>query len=166
MNAKIYKGNVQPNPKEFKIWVNDEGTIRTWNGTEWVEATAGEGGGSGNGSGTEIKWEYYRIIGDYDNSELIRPAVACSQYAHHIDEYDDFISSDADIVSAITEIACTNIPFIFKSNNVEAIIDKGSWKLNFCEFQDIDEEYFNSTFSPITKDEFFTIEPIKTQLNV
>ena len=40
MNAKIYKGNVQPNPKEFKRWVNDEGTIRTWNGTEWVEATA------------------------------------------------------------------------------------------------------------------------------
>ena len=40
MNAKIYKGNIQPNPKEFKIWVNDEGTIRTWNGTEWIEATA------------------------------------------------------------------------------------------------------------------------------
>lgn len=42
MNAKIYNGNVQPNPKEFKIWVNDEGVIKTWNGIKWVEATAGE----------------------------------------------------------------------------------------------------------------------------
>ena len=49
MNSKIYNGNVQPNPKEFKIWVDDEGTIRTWNGTEWIEAASG--GGSGNGSG-------------------------------------------------------------------------------------------------------------------
>ena len=37
MNAKIYNGNIQPNHKEYKIWVNDEGIIKTWNGTEWVE---------------------------------------------------------------------------------------------------------------------------------
>lgn len=37
MNAKIYNGNVQPNHKEYKIWVNDEGIIKTWNGTEWIE---------------------------------------------------------------------------------------------------------------------------------
>lgn len=52
MNAKIYNGNIQPNPKEFKIWVNDEGTIKTWNGTKWVESAASSGGsGSGSGSG-------------------------------------------------------------------------------------------------------------------
>lgn len=53
MNAKIYNGNVQPNPKEFKIWVNDEGIIKTWNGTEWIEQSGGSGesGGSGSGSG-------------------------------------------------------------------------------------------------------------------
>lgn len=50
MNAKIYNGNVQPNPKEFKIWVNDEGLIKTWNGTEWVENTAGEGDSGSGGS--------------------------------------------------------------------------------------------------------------------
>lgn len=35
MNAKIYTGNIQPNPKEYKVWVNDEGTIQTWDGKEW-----------------------------------------------------------------------------------------------------------------------------------
>lgn len=32
MNTKLYIGNVQPNPKEFKVWVTDEGIIKTWNG--------------------------------------------------------------------------------------------------------------------------------------
>lgn len=54
MNAKIYNGNVQPNPKEYKIWVNDEGIIKTWNGTEWIEQSGdnGESSGSGSGSGS------------------------------------------------------------------------------------------------------------------
>ena len=65
MNAKIYNGNVQPNPKEFKIWVNNEGIIKTWNGTEWIEQSgassggSGESGGSGSGSGDE--WIYIRL---------------------------------------------------------------------------------------------------------
>lgn len=65
MNAKIYNGNVQPNPKEFKIWVNDEGTIKTWNGTEWVENTTGEGG---SGSGDSESWKYVDIT-NYTSTE-------------------------------------------------------------------------------------------------
>ena len=53
MNAKIYNGNVQPNPKEFKIWVNDEGIIKTWNGTEWIEQSEGSSGGE-NGNNVEF----------------------------------------------------------------------------------------------------------------
>lgn len=60
MNAKIYNGNVQPNHKEYKIWVNNEGIIKTWNGTEWIEQSGGSGesGGSGNGSGESDEWMY------------------------------------------------------------------------------------------------------------
>lgn len=64
MNAKIYNGNVQPNPKEFKIWVNDEGVIKTWNGTEWIEQSGGSGesGGSGSdSSGSEDNHTYLDI---------------------------------------------------------------------------------------------------------
>ena len=53
MNAKIYNGNIQPNPKEYKIWVNDEGVIKTWNGTEWIEQSEGSSGG-GNGNNVEF----------------------------------------------------------------------------------------------------------------
>lgn len=56
MNAKIYNGNVQPNHKEYKIWVNDEGIIKTWNGTEWIEQS-----GSGSGSGEASTFEYLDI---------------------------------------------------------------------------------------------------------
>lgn len=45
MNAKIYTGNIQPNPKEYKVWVNDEGVIKTWNG-EGYKPIEGDGGGS------------------------------------------------------------------------------------------------------------------------
>ena len=63
MNAKIYNGNVQPNHKEYKIWVNDEGIIKTWNGTEWVEQSGGSGesGGSSNGSNLKYLPKYYSI---------------------------------------------------------------------------------------------------------
>ena len=62
MNAKIYNGNVQPNHKEYKIWVNDEGIIKTWNGTEWIEQSGGgESGGSGSGSGLKYLPKYYSI---------------------------------------------------------------------------------------------------------
>lgn len=64
MNAKIYNGNVQPNPKEFKIWVNDEGVIKTWNGTEWIEQSGGSGeSGGGNGEASTIE---YLDISDWE----------------------------------------------------------------------------------------------------
>ena len=71
MNAKIYNGNVQPNHKEYKIWVNDEGTIKTWNGTEWIE----QSGGSGNGSSNDIEYTYLDLrdynLGENNNLYLL-----------------------------------------------------------------------------------------------
>lgn len=68
MNSKIYNGNVQPNPKEFKIWVDDEGTIKTWNGTEWIESASS--GGSGSGS-SDDKVIYYEVVdGTVTDSEV------------------------------------------------------------------------------------------------
>ena len=57
MNAKIYTGNVQPNHKEFKIWVNDEGLIKTWNGQKWVECSGG--------SSSDDKIIYYELHDGY-----------------------------------------------------------------------------------------------------
>ena len=57
MSAKIYTGNVQPNHKEFKIWVNDEGLIKTWDGQKWIECS---GGGS-----SDDKIIYYELHDGY-----------------------------------------------------------------------------------------------------
>lgn len=72
MNAKIYNGNVQPNHKEYKIWVNDEGVIKTWNGTEWIEQSGGSGesGGSGSGSGEIYTTKYYKFKSNFDRYDL------------------------------------------------------------------------------------------------
>lgn len=35
MSSKIYYGKIQPNPKEYKIWVDDKGVIRTFDGQKW-----------------------------------------------------------------------------------------------------------------------------------
>ena len=55
MNAKMYNGNIQPNHKEYKIWVNDEGIIKTWNGTKWVEQI-GTGDDNGGGETSKPRW--------------------------------------------------------------------------------------------------------------
>lgn len=77
MNAKIYNGNVQPNHKEYKIWVNDEGIIKTWNGTEWIEQSGGSGesSGSGSGSGEIYTTKYYKFKSNLDRSDYSVDAV-------------------------------------------------------------------------------------------
>lgn len=32
---KIFYGNIRPNPKESKIWVDVKGVIRTFDGQKW-----------------------------------------------------------------------------------------------------------------------------------
>ena len=96
MNAKIYNGNVQPNPKEYKIWVNDEGIIKTWNGTEWIEVAAGGSASGGSGeSGGESDFStpiYYETLIGADNAIidlLAYPALIKT----NIDGFTEFITS-------------------------------------------------------------------------
>ena len=128
MNAKIYNGNIQPNPKEFKIWVNDEGLIKTWNGTEWVEqsgASSGDGDSSGSGSGVEYTYLDLRgfdIGKNYDFLNIIPFAsfvnykgVIAGQDVHYIMAYGHLALVTGDLSSilglAINEsFMVTNIP--------------------------------------------------------
>lgn len=43
MNAKIYTGDVQPNAKEYKIWIDSKGSIKTYDTTQgtWSEVKGG-----------------------------------------------------------------------------------------------------------------------------
>lgn len=93
MNSKIYNGNVQPNPKEFKIWVDDEGTIRTWNGTEWIENTAGDGGSSGDGAFTyksrKVVWRVIDSTKFENNGDMFSVFLEILPIYSCVKEYDD-----------------------------------------------------------------------------
>lgn len=43
MNAKIYTGDIQPNAKEYKIWIDSKGSIKTYDTTQgtWSEVRGG-----------------------------------------------------------------------------------------------------------------------------
>ena len=51
---KVYQGNIQPNPKKYKIWVDDKGVIKTYNGSEWIENSTQGGSGSDSSDGSQI----------------------------------------------------------------------------------------------------------------
>lgn len=160
MNAKIYNGNVQPNPKEFKIWVNDEGLIKTWNGTKWVESS----GGSGSGSSDGVKWEYYKI--DWDKFDEINDY---ESLFHLVSEADAFNVSywGAEHVTTCIGEAFTDYTYSKIAGTNKAMFDisnlddyayeanKGSWIKN------IQVMYPNINISfivPITKDEFLIFD--------
>ena len=74
MNAKIYNGNVQPNHKEYKIWVNDEGIIKTWNGTKWIE----QSGGSGESGGGEASTVEYLDVSGRELTDTVKILLVAS----------------------------------------------------------------------------------------
>ena len=41
MNNNVYKGDVQPNHKEYSVWVDSKGVIKTFDGNEWKVASGG-----------------------------------------------------------------------------------------------------------------------------
>lgn len=159
MNAKIYNGNVQPNHKEYKIWVNDEGIIKTWNGTEWIEQS-GTSGGSGNGSGESFVWEYYKI--NDINTGLGQQSVYYCTYIHRMIDGDPSSeitmgSAGLNNVSTVKMIACNNTPLVMVFSEANIIYDNKSWKNNFLAITGYTEDEFNTILTPITKEEFFTI---------
>lgn len=136
MNAKIYNGNVQPNPKEFKIWVNDEGLIKTWNGTEWVEQSGGSGSGSGESAKPRSSWKYF----DLRNSTL--PSAMKKQLypmCFHIGRY---INTDNNSIIPFTMVYINDGYFDFTS---AAGVDTEGFTMGSDGSIITMEEFFNQT---------------------
>lgn len=158
MNAKIYNGNVQPNPKEFKVWVNDEGLIKTWNGTEWVEQSGGSGesGGSGNGSGDISTIEYLDVSGLDKTDSSIKLMIQLSISVKVSTEYGNMIAplayttvfKDLDTMIHNTSAICIN-------NSL--IVDDGMGDVTVGET--VKQIYPNIDAIPrITKEQFYNLE--------
>lgn len=41
MNNNVYKGDVQPNHKEYSVWIDSKGVIKTFDGNEWKVSSGG-----------------------------------------------------------------------------------------------------------------------------
>ena len=163
MNAKIYNGNVQPNHKEYKIWVNDEGIIKTWNGTEWIEQSGGSGesGGSGSGSGDSDFALYYQTeLGSSNNLGIVSGAMIMKGFPC--------------VMKMITDTACAyGTPHTF---NPKTSITSGTVQIQFIRVHTaVDETFATYPFytdneiksalgglldalTPITKEQFYNLE--------
>lgn len=160
MNSKIYNGNVQPNPKEFKIWVDDEGTIRTWNGTEWIEATSGGGSGSGSCDDSMV---YYDVRG---NMDVLHGNYNILQYASMI-FIKPYNTSDG-IFEKVQPVGLVAYDYRFYGMNVNeyvlgVAIDKnvvtyydGNYFDMVTDFESIVED--KSLIKHLTKEEFYNLE--------
>lgn len=160
MNAKIYNGNVQPNPKEFKIWINDEGLIKTWNGTEWIEATTSSGG-SGSGEASTI--EYFdmsdeNIASDFKNVVLAmsnnvkvdninsNPRVYIAPYSY-LNQFQAYIPEN--IVNMA--IACE-----FDFSKIMSMTNEGTFTIeDWIKFYNLQEKF--DSIPRITKEEFYAV---------
>lgn len=154
MNAKIYNGNVQPNPKEYKIWVNDEGTIKTWNGTEWIENTAG-GGGSGSGSSDGVKWEYYKI----DRNDASYDSDVMGNVFSYVTLVNDKEGDVVFIMPRGQDFAMTAAIAGLSIKNIVggSVVDTGSWLGNVKECDKWFEINYDYSFlKPITEEEFYS----------
>ena len=173
MNAKIYNGNVQPNHKEYKIWVNDEGVIKTWNGTEWIESTSS--GGSGSGGDDNNSFEYIEISSISYDSNLYDPFVSLS----HLCKCDfngkvEILPSGlvADLLghlgSAVHELrngstaVMVNLNEKITSNG--AFFTEGTYTIKdfLINMVNISEEMLNS-LPRITEEEFYNLDNIESE---
>lgn len=163
MNAKIYNGNIQPNHKEYKIWVNDEGIIKTWNGTEWIEQSGASSGGSEGGNGVEYTYLDLRgfdIDKHYDFLNIIPFAsvvnykgVIAGRDIHYIMSYGYFASVTGDL-SSILGLA---IDESFMVTNMATPDSE-----QFCSIKELIEmitaKDLYSSLPRITKEEFYNLD--------
>lgn len=174
MNAKIYNGNVQPNHKEYKIWVNDEGVIKTWNGTEWIEQS---GSGSGSGSSDDSNnFEYIEISSLSYDSYSYDPFIEMSDFCKF--DFNDVVEIfPGGVVARLLQITggavhelrngrtfvMINLNKKFTSNG-GTVLPQGIYTIkDYILFvTEIPEERFNS-LPRITEEEFYNLDNIESE---
>lgn len=149
LNKKTYIGDIEPNPKEFGIWIKEDGSAKIYDyiKDEWV-------GGSGSGS-SDGNWEYYKIDRSHAsfNNEAMNVVFSFVTLDNSI--YDDTLyimpkGRDWNSTVAIAGISVKNIVG-------ELVVDTGSWLNNIKEFDKFwGRNYDYSFLKPITKEEFYS----------
>lgn len=78
LNKKTYIGDIEPNPKEFGIWVKQDGTAKVYDyiNNEWK---------GGSGSGESSNWRYF----DLSKIMSVDATIALGMAAAFIKFYDN-----------------------------------------------------------------------------
>ena len=160
MNAKIYNGNVQPNHKEYKMWVNDEGVIKTWNGTEWIEQS---GSGSGSGNSNVVNIEYYKINRDsdsFDETAFSDIIIACCAYRKNNEVITGSPSNNYfEGIDYCAGIAMPDRLYNYSTDNYQLVGGYDSWLENLYAMVSFYGETADYSFlEPITKEEFYNLD--------
>ena len=163
MNAKIYNGNVQPNHKEYKIWVNDEGVIKTWNGTEWIEQSGGSGSGSGEASTIEYL-DVSEMTDEMSNKKL--SLIFLSYLTKYVNNNIVTISGGGSlfVVANNNDAQLNGVVAIAIDFNAKIVLEGNTFKTIL--------EYLSDSFSQeeldsiprITKEEFYNLDIGNTQV--
>ena len=159
---KIVYSDVQPNAKEAGVWVNTtDGNVKVEKDGKWVDD-----GGSSSGSGSELKWEYYKINHSEDKWGFLMNALNLSTYLYYTSSGSTWIEYIGraypyinDDYQNVYKIACSSIPTGYTNSNGDSFgVDEGSWKSNFIKWDDgeYSEELFDAVLTPITKEEFYS----------
>lgn len=152
LNKKTYIGDIEPNPKEFGIWVKQDGTAKVYDyiNNEWK-------GGSGNGEASTV--EYLQIPENFDRM-LNTPFIMSAQYVRCYYDFGPCIETPG-ITSAnynypIIEAVAINLnQTIYKSDSKHNIVAT-SLKEYLIRHSLISEELLNS-LPRITKEEFYSL---------
>ena len=164
--------NVQPNHKEYKIWVNDEGIIKTWNGTEWIEQSGGSGesGGSGSGSGEASTVEYWSMNWDIYNSleSNLKETILTSVILGTSELAKIAINENVEIKNSGTTLymhmSNGGIPYSIMAISYNKMVDitaDGDRQKSFEELlleMEAQVEGITDCFSRITKEQFYNLE--------
>lgn len=102
--SKVKFGKTQPNPKEYKMWIDDDGVIKTFDGIKWDEIQGG-GGISGqtnsfisyptmvayNADKANLIEECYVAIDETEEVFLHKPKAAWNAYYELEEAYVNFV---------------------------------------------------------------------------
>lgn len=154
LNKKTYIGDIEPNPKEFGIWVKQDGTAKVYDyiNNEW------KGGSSDNG-GESSSIEYLDLRNqEYD---VVDPIAKCSQYIKCYFDYGECFVVPGMIIDDFSYAVKVGVAIDF---NMSVTLGQSNGKFTmtlkeyFVKYHNLSNDVIDA-IPRLTKEQFYSLEP-------